>query len=153
MNKEKILIAVGVVALAGLSYRVGVMSANRAQANNITVKQSTKQSFAKDQQDRVMQKQSNEEQAPEKTNTSTKSQRLNKIVQDQHRAKQIAKLYHKQKYAITGLIGRSKIEKEIAAELIANGYSDFTLKDIDNINYMRKKNDLSIEQAVKAYVD
>lgn len=153
MNKEKILIAVGVVALAGLSYRVGVMSANRAQANNITVKQNTKQSFAKDQQDRVMQKQSNEEQAPEKTNTSTKSQRLNKIVQDQHRAKQIAKLYHKQKYAITGLIGRSKIEKEIAAELIANGYSDFTLKDIDNINHMRKKNDLSIEQAVKAYVD
>lgn len=151
MNKEKILIAIGVVTLAGLSYRVGVISANRAQANNVTIKQSAKQNLAKEQQSRIVR----DKQKPtsKNSNKSNSPKKINKIEQHQKRATQIAKLYRNQKYAITGLIGRSKIEKEIAAELIANGYSDFTLKDIDNINYMRKKNDLSIEQAVKAYVD
>lgn len=151
MNKEKILIAIGVVTLAGLSYRVGVISANRAQANNVTIKQSAKQNLAKEQQSRIVR----DKQKPtsKNSNKSNSPKKINKIEQHQKRATQIAKLYRNQKYAITGLIGRSKIEKEIAANLIAKGYSKFTLNDIDNINYMRKKNDLSIEQAINAYID
>ena len=151
MNKEKILIAIGVVTLAELSYRVGVISANRAQANNVTIKQSAKQNLAKEQQSRIVR----DKQKPtsKNSNKSNSPKKINKIEQHQKRATQIAKLYRNQKYAITGLIGRSKIEKEIAANLIAKGYSKFTLNDIDNINYMRKKNDLSIEQAINAYID
>lgn len=149
MNKEKIIIALGVVTLAGLSYRVGVMSANRAQANNVTIKQSAKENLAKERPDRVVQN----DPSSNKQNKTKNSNRLKEIDQHQKRADQVAKLYRNQKYAITGLIGRNKAEKKIAARLIAKGYSDFTLKDIGNINHMRKRNKMSINQAIKAYID